>query len=1088
MSFLRAILSLFKPFFSLSEKRFLLLFRSLVSSVLIFVLTFSPVLPMLSQYSFDEVAHVSSLLLSQLLFDFSTPGSALILPSQRLRLAGLLPDVLSTADEHKFFASLFRVDKKYDSVSELADTFRAGGQGLIGAPEARAATTYYWVGSAGGGTSDASNWATIDPGSCTGGGAGTPTSVDTIIFDPDCDNNASINADLSVATFTIQSGYSGAITQSSGFTVTVGSGGYSQSDGTFTGGNSAVDINGDFTLATGTFVAPSATMYVAGSFTRSSGTFTHNSGTVVLDAQTGSETLTNTDSFNKLIVNDGLVGYWKLDETSGGDTAVDASGYGNDGTPAGATGTNNKPQPDTDIPTTNFTNARSLDFDGTDDDVDVSGTSSVLDFDDTQSFTLMAWFKTTFTGSLPAIIAGKRNGVNSGQAGYNLQVFGAPGTIRAEIADGATQEGAGSGEGINDGGWHHAAMTVNGSTNSGVLYSDGSSVGTPSYTVSPATVADFVIGYADGGGIGSSYFPGNIDEVRVYSRALSSGEISALYAGNQPSTSSATYTLASAITVADDLVLNSGTLDVSGSNYGVSVAGNFENNGGVFTAQSGTVTLNGGSQEVNSSNTFYNLIKSVSSAYTLTFGAGSTTTVSNSLTLSGAASNLLTLVSSLTGTAFKIDPQSSVSVSYVDVSDSNNISGTTITASNSQSASGGNTDWCLVGSCSISGTAYSDEGVTPLTSNTVALSINGASATTTETHASTGAFSFTGLSLSADDIVTLYLDDETADGVTVTNVPNGSAMTGVDIYQDRLIIRSDSGTALTNDNLDTANNNGDSDISAIYSTSGNALTVVTGKELFIPTSQSFTPGGTVTIGTSGITSSFDMRGTYTQGAESLELRGDYSQPSGTFNGGSGNVTVTNFTLSGGTFTSTSGTFDVGGSSTGAGTGSWTHTAGGTFTHNSGAVKHTGSGATWNVATSETFYNLEVDVVGSSNTASGSRSLTVSSGDTLIVVNTFTHTDGAINTGTIEARGSVSVGADTAGDPLSSATLSFLVTGDQVITGNGGQTLSLNINKSSGTYARFRCFCVYYRYVHGRLYCRCFWLWGLDAYGWRNVYS
>jgi hypothetical protein len=106
----------------------------------------------------------------------------------------------------------------------------------------------------------------------------------------------------------------------------------------------------------------------------------------------------------------------------------------------------------------------------------------------------------------------------------------------------------------------------------------------------------------------NNYFKGNVDDIRIYNRVLSAGEIAALAAGNEPQTSVKSVTLGGTLTVSNDLTIN-GTLDVSGSNYGVTVAGNWYNYGGVFITQEGTVTLNGtGAQSVlSNAATFKNL-------------------------------------------------------------------------------------------------------------------------------------------------------------------------------------------------------------------------------------------------------------------------------------------------------------------------------------------------------------------------------------------------------------------------------------------------------------------------------------------------
>ena len=156
-----------------------------------------------------------------------------------------------------------------------------------------------------------------------------------------------------------------------------------------------------------------------------------------------------------------------------------------------------------------------------------------------------------------------------------------------------------------------------------------------------------------------------------------SGSIT-LYNLSLGATTAGTSTLGTAITVSSTLTVASGhTLDVSSSNYGLSVAGNFANSG-TFTPRSGTVTLNGANQTLTGTTSFYNLTKNTTSTATLTFPASATTTITNTLNLSGAASNLLSLRSSTTSTQWKVDPQGTRTLSYLDVRDSNNTNATAI--------------------------------------------------------------------------------------------------------------------------------------------------------------------------------------------------------------------------------------------------------------------------------------------------------------------------------------------------------------------------------------------------------------------------
>ena len=143
---------------------------------------------------------------------------------------------------------------------------------FIGFAAGAQAADRYWVGSAGGNIDDTANWASSDPASCTGGGASVPGASDVAIFDPDCDNSATVNANWSVQGINIQSGYSGTVTQSGSNTLTVGSGNYVQADGTFTGGSGTITVNGSLTLSSGSFANSSGGMTVSGDLAVNGGT------------------------------------------------------------------------------------------------------------------------------------------------------------------------------------------------------------------------------------------------------------------------------------------------------------------------------------------------------------------------------------------------------------------------------------------------------------------------------------------------------------------------------------------------------------------------------------------------------------------------------------------------------------------------------------------------------------------------------------------------------------------------------------------------------------------------------------------------
>lgn len=156
-----------------------------------------------------------------------------------------------------------------------------------------------------------------------------------------------------------------------------------------------------------------------------------------------------------------------------------------------------------------------------------------------------------------------------------------------------------------------------------------------------------------------------------------------------------TKTLLGAVDIGGYLKISStGNLDVSASNYAINVAGNWNNEGGTFQQRSGTITLDGSSQTILGSTTFYDLTKSVSSTDTLTFTASTTQIITHTLTLNGASSNLLSLRSSSTPTQWSINPQATRTLSYLDVKDSNNLNATAINMAGTNSTNSlNNTNW-----------------------------------------------------------------------------------------------------------------------------------------------------------------------------------------------------------------------------------------------------------------------------------------------------------------------------------------------------------------------------------------------------------
>jgi len=197
----------------------------------------------------------------------------------------------------------------------------------------------------------------------------------------------------------------------------------------------------------------------------------------------------------------GLVGYWKFDDENG-IVAVDSSGTGNNGTlingPAWTTGKV----------------GGALSFDGVDDYVDASDTNLPIG---NSSATLSAWIKTTQTGEIYYLGWGTRSYFSEivlGMLNNNLTVESFGGSDEGNAV-------------INDGNWHHVVGVWNGGSDV-VEYVDGVEQTLTSWLGSINIISS---GHLNIGRLINSgyYFNGAIDEVRVYNRALSAAEVSAIF-------------------------------------------------------------------------------------------------------------------------------------------------------------------------------------------------------------------------------------------------------------------------------------------------------------------------------------------------------------------------------------------------------------------------------------------------------------------------------------------------------------------------------------------------------------------------------
>jgi hypothetical protein len=203
--------------------------------------------------------------------------------------------------------------------------------------------------------------------------------------------------------------------------------------------------------------------------------------------------------------------HWKLDETTGS-VASDATGSGNNATlqnsPVWGAG--------------RYGNA--LTFDGVDDYL-----STPIQQSNPSVFTLSMWFKTSsITGGLLMGYGNLRSGLSSS---YDRNIYmNNAGQIYFGCFSGSAKT-VNSTASYNDGAWHHVAVALSGAGM--VLYVDGSLAGSDA----TVTSGENFIGYWRIGSDKltgwpsvptSTYFSGQLDDIRVYDNALSAVDIASL--------------------------------------------------------------------------------------------------------------------------------------------------------------------------------------------------------------------------------------------------------------------------------------------------------------------------------------------------------------------------------------------------------------------------------------------------------------------------------------------------------------------------------------------------------------------------------
>ena len=219
----------------------------------------------------------------------------------------------------------------------------------------------------------------------------------------------------------------------------------------------------------------------------------------------------------EVLVNDGilngLVGWWKFDETNG-TVAYDSSGNGNDGNLTnGPTWTDGKI-------------GGSLSFDGVDDRVALPNSA----LNGLTNLTLNLWTKLN-SGSQDHFFI---SGASSSQ--HNHFLFGLTNTNEIHIWDGNSKKNGHSYPPSNwDGKWINITLIRKIDGSGSQIFIDSINVNSTAYSASSLSIADEGLWVGadqdsvNGGWQSTQFLDGLIDEVRIYDRALSADEVQALY-------------------------------------------------------------------------------------------------------------------------------------------------------------------------------------------------------------------------------------------------------------------------------------------------------------------------------------------------------------------------------------------------------------------------------------------------------------------------------------------------------------------------------------------------------------------------------
>jgi hypothetical protein len=228
----------------------------------------------------------------------------------------------------------------------------------------------------------------------------------------------------------------------------------------------------------------------------------------------------NTTTINVFNPDLGLLGHWAFDEGEPGSIALDSSGFGHHGKPSAT-----PPTPTSNTPPVHFQDRFSLSFNGRDQWIEI-GNPPLLNVGGPIS--VAAWLRPADLQPRGNIVA---HGYRFGPS-YDFALRVDTGSYVFTTWDSVNHQASITASASDIGTWVHLCGVFDGATYA--LYRNGVQVATTADTTAPQpnVEAIWAIGARAAqptGGV-DNLIQADIDDVRIYGRALSSAEVEALYA------------------------------------------------------------------------------------------------------------------------------------------------------------------------------------------------------------------------------------------------------------------------------------------------------------------------------------------------------------------------------------------------------------------------------------------------------------------------------------------------------------------------------------------------------------------------------